>query len=84
MSGVRAFERRQTGPVGGEEASFHRDKEKEATRSGELAFRMAMITARRQGLEKFTVGAVTTPGTERPRFVMPETIGRVRSSSAFD
>lgn len=84
MSVIRNFERRQpSGPVGGEAAGFHRGKEAEAARAAELAFCTAMIAARRQGLEKFTLGPKTKPGTERPRFVLGETVSCVCSNGDY-
>ncbi len=37
----------------------------------DLAFKLAMLEARRRGLERFTLGVVTAPGTDYARTMRP-------------
>lgn len=54
--------------------------EKNARRS-DKGFKLAMISARKAGTENFVVGVVTTPCTERPKY-MPHRGLPLRSNSS--
>lgn len=92
MSGVRPFERRQParhinpGQAPKDRATLglkEMPKFWEQAMESELAFAKAMLAERRNGGEKFTLGADPTPGTEQPRSIAPQSAGRVRSSADF-